>query len=415
MKKTLLLLIFNLLTIICFSQRISNKSYDTSSDTYWFEKSMDDIPDNYHFYLEYVNFYDYFFDSNTYNSGNSWRGRGYDSYSEFKSKFSSKSGIYKYIDWKVFKAVDFMIYYTDSVVASYSDSMYQLAIDTATVLSANAFQSSVDSATVLSQNAFVSAVDSASVMSDLAQQTAIDSATVISNLAFEYAVDSASILSMIAQQTTIDSAIVLSNNAFISAVDSATILSTIAQKVAIDSASVMYTTLETKLTAVVNDSLSSIQEQMQAYTDSIVTEVQIEGITVSESNNYIGIGTTTPEYMLDVKGTARAEKIIVEANGNTADFVFADDYQLKDLKEVDKYVKKNKHLEGIPSAEEMEKEGVNLAEMNKLLLQKVEELTLYSIELKKELDEKEHIIDDMKCLEDKVAKIEELLLNNNKK
>ncbi len=65
MKKALLLLTLNLLTILCFSQRISNKSYDTTSDTYWFEKSMDDIPDNYHFYLEYENYYDYFFDTNT--------------------------------------------------------------------------------------------------------------------------------------------------------------------------------------------------------------------------------------------------------------------------------------------------------------------------------------------------------------
>ncbi|MNR27803.1 hypothetical protein D3C85_1450900 [compost metagenome] len=57
-----------------------------------------------------------------------------------------------------------------------------------------------------------------------------------------------------------------------------------------------------------------------------------------------------------------------------------------DLKELDEYIKLNKHLPNIPSADEMVKNGLDVAEMDALLLSKIEELTLYVIELKKELE-----------------------------
>ncbi len=95
----------------------------------------------------------------------------------------------------------------------------------------------------------------------------------------------------------------------------------------------------------------------------------------------VGIGTSSPKAKLDVAGTIRATEIKVEAQ--TADFVFEPGYQLRDLSEVESFIKTNKHLPEIPSAAAMEKSGVNLAEMNKLLLMKIEELTLYSIDLEK--------------------------------
>jgi hypothetical protein len=99
----------------------------------------------------------------------------------------------------------------------------------------------------------------------------------------------------------------------------------------------------------------------------------------------LGIGTTTPSAKLDVAGTIRATEIKVEAQ--TADFVFDENYSLRSLDEVEDFIKTNGHLPSIPSAERMEKDGVNLAEMNKLLLQKIEELTLYAIEKEKEVRE----------------------------
>jgi hypothetical protein len=106
-----------------------------------------------------------------------------------------------------------------------------------------------------------------------------------------------------------------------------------------------------------------------------------------KNNGNVGIGTTSPKAKLDVAGTIRATEIKVEANGNTADFVFDDNYPLPTLAEVEEFIKTNGHLPSIPSAESMEKNGVNLAQMNKLLLQKIEELTLYAIEKDKTIGE----------------------------
>ncbi|WP_410219701.1 hypothetical protein [Pedobacter sp.] len=67
--------------------------------------------------------------------------------------------------------------------------------------------------------------------------------------------------------------------------------------------------------------------------------------------------------------------------------MFNDGYRLTDLKEIAEFIKANKHLPGVPSAAEAEKEGIELGEMNKILLKKIEELTLHLIELKKEVSE----------------------------
>ena len=84
-----------------------------------------------------------------------------------------------------------------------------------------------------------------------------------------------------------------------------------------------------------------------------------------------------------VVGGAIAAKEIVVTNAIGADYVFSDDYKLAPLREVEQYVKKNHHLPGLPSAEKVEEEGVNLAEMQAKLLAKIEELTLHLIEADK--------------------------------
>lgn len=103
------------------------------------------------------------------------------------------------------------------------------------------------------------------------------------------------------------------------------------------------------------------------------------------SNGNMGIGTNSPTEKLAVNGNIRAREIKVDS-GPWPDYVFNENYQLKSLAEVETFIKTNKHLPGIPNQNQVEKEGVNLGEMNRKLLEKVEELTLYVIELKKELD-----------------------------
>ena len=96
------------------------------------------------------------------------------------------------------------------------------------------------------------------------------------------------------------------------------------------------------------------------------------------TNGNVGIGTTNPNYKLDVNGTIRANEIIVNTTG--ADFVFAEDYQLRPLSEVKAFIQENKHLPEIKSAQEMQENGVGINELQTQLLQKIEELTLYIIQ-----------------------------------
>jgi hypothetical protein len=101
-----------------------------------------------------------------------------------------------------------------------------------------------------------------------------------------------------------------------------------------------------------------------------------------ESAGNVGIGTTTlaSGYKLSVDGKVACEEVFVEYSGNWPDYVFSQEYNLLNLTELEDHIKKNNHLPGIPSAEEIEESGFHLAEMQKLVLQKVEELTLYTID-----------------------------------
>ena len=107
----------------------------------------------------------------------------------------------------------------------------------------------------------------------------------------------------------------------------------------------------------------------------------------------VGIGTATPNYMLDVNGTIRANEIIV--NSGSADFVFADDYNLRSLSEVHQFIQEHKHLPEIQSAEQMEKNGVSVNELQIQLLQKIEELTLYLIQQQQTLTQQEQTIQNL--------------------
>lgn len=111
----------------------------------------------------------------------------------------------------------------------------------------------------------------------------------------------------------------------------------------------------------------------------------------------IGIGTKTPDELLTVKGKIHTQEVIVDLNGAVApDFVFEKyytsfsvlnpEYEFLTLYDVESFIKKNHHLPKIPSAQEIEENGISLKEMNLLLLEKIEELTLYTIQQQKEID-----------------------------
>lgn len=122
----------------------------------------------------------------------------------------------------------------------------------------------------------------------------------------------------------------------------------------------------------------------------------------------VGIGTINPDSKLTVAGNIHAREVKVTVTAG-ADFVFADDYALPDLKAVEAYVKENKHLPEIASAAEMEANGLLLAEMNIKLLQKVEELTLYTIQQEKELEKQRKANEEQQALIQQLISRMELL------
>lgn len=121
------------------------------------------------------------------------------------------------------------------------------------------------------------------------------------------------------------------------------------------------------------------------------------GNTILQANGgNVAIGTSSldPNYKLSVNGKIRATEIKVETGW--ADFVFEPKYKLRPLSEVERFIKENKHLPDIPSAKEVEKDGVSVGEMEAKLLQKIEELTLYLIEQNKVIESHKLEIDKLK-------------------
>jgi len=110
--------------------------------------------------------------------------------------------------------------------------------------------------------------------------------------------------------------------------------------------------------------------------------------------------STLNNYNLFVEKGILTEKIKValRTSANWRDSVFANDYKLMPLKEVESYIQNNKHLPGISSAEELVKEGLDLGEMQAKQMEKIEELTLYAIEQNKKIEKQEKEIEELKVL-----------------
>lgn len=114
-------------------------------------------------------------------------------------------------------------------------------------------------------------------------------------------------------------------------------------------------------------------------------------------NGFIGINTTTPDSMLTVKGSIHTQEVVVDLEGAVApDYVFEKyfdgkstlkpEYEFLSLSEIEDFIKKYHHLPKVPSASEIDEQGLSLKTMNLLLLEKIEELTLHAIAQQKLID-----------------------------
>lgn len=124
---------------------------------------------------------------------------------------------------------------------------------------------------------------------------------------------------------------------------------------------------------------SSTPSGFQFRTNGNITKMVVTGA------GNVGIGTTSPGFKLDVCGTIRAKEIRVETGW--CDYVFADDYKLRPLSEVESFINENKHLPDVTAGPIIEGEGLEVGKVSSQMIRKIEELTLYVIELQKQVDE----------------------------
>ena len=143
---------------------------------------------------------------------------------------------------------------------------------------------------------------------------------------------------------------------------------------------------------------------------------------IIDSNGYMGIGTTVPKaklhvnssmvigasttlpatgYLLSVNGKIISEEVRVQLDADWPDYVFENTYRLKPLSEVERFIANHKHLPDIPSAKEVAKDGILLGDMQKKMMEKMEELTLYVIQLDKENQQLRREIADIRQLVEK--------------
>ncbi|TXN36140.1 fibronectin type III domain-containing protein [Flagellimonas hymeniacidonis] len=159
-------------------------------------------------------------------------------------------------------------------------------------------------------------------------------------------------------------------------------------------ASTAYSFTATALDAATNESV--VSNAVSVTTDSSGggssgggNSVWTETSSVASYTGDVAVGTSTVPtgYKMAIDGKLITEEVKVQLSGNWPDYVFAKDYELPTLEEIQKYIKEKGHLPDIPSAKEVEENGIQLGEMNRLLLEKIEELTLYILQQQREIEQ----------------------------
>lgn len=148
---------------------------------------------------------------------------------------------------------------------------------------------------------------------------------------------------------------------------------------------------------------------------NLTGEISISGKVIGISStrhpiyfsNYVGIGTTyTKGFKLGVNGKIAAEEVKVALYDNWSDFVFKKDYKLPSLNDVENFIEEKGHLKDIPSEKEVYKNGIYLGEMDSKLLQKIEELTLYTIQQEKKIEKIEKENEYLKVVKNKFIELQ---------
>nr|WP_319571003.1 hypothetical protein [uncultured Draconibacterium sp.] len=165
--------------------------------------------------------------------------------------------------------------------------------------------------------------------------------------------------------------------------------------------------------SITTNSITPLSTPIYDPTDYLIGKIVISGRVIGmNSTRYpfyfsknVGIGTTNPfGWELAVNGKIRAKEVKVETNWS--DFVFENDYNLPTLDEVETQIKEKKHLKDIPSAKEVEENGIFLGEMDSKLLQKIEELMLYTIQQEKKIRELESLNTKLLEIQKRLEKLE---------
>lgn len=118
----------------------------------------------------------------------------------------------------------------------------------------------------------------------------------------------------------------------------------------------------------------------------------------------IGTDYNHPDFKLAVDGKVICEEVRVQLDGAWPDYVFSDEYDLMELTELESYITTNHHLPGIPAAAEVEASGIDMGVMNKTLVEKVEELSLYLIEMQKQ---NKALTESVEILQDRIETLEQ--------